>query len=108
MRSIAGIVSEAIERKTMARPHLKKEAVDIRTITVRIAGVRFMDDRVYFTLTDDREVSLPLNHKYLRWLKNASPEQRANWKLDQDGWTVLWPDLDEGVEIEHLLLPKPF
>jgi hypothetical protein len=81
---------------------------DTRTITVRISGVRFTEDRVYFTLTDEREVSLPLNHKYLRWLKDAGLEQRAKWKLDSDGWTAIWPDLEEGVEIEHLLLPRPF
>ena len=82
--------------------------VDTRTITVRISSVRFTEDRVYFRLTDEREVSLPFSHKYLRWLKNATPEQRAKWKLDSDGWTAIWPDLEEGVEIEHLLLPRPF
>ena len=50
-----------------------------------------------------------LDHKYLRWLKSTTPEQRANWRiLEPEGWAVEWPDLEEGIEVEHLLLRCPF
>jgi hypothetical protein len=44
-----------------------------------------------------------LSLRDLRWLTNATPPQRANWVIGPGGRSVLWNDLDDGIEIEHLL-----
>jgi hypothetical protein len=73
------------------------------TTSLAITGVRFEDNRVYLALDDGREISLPLTLRGLRWLKEASPEQRTQWKIDEDGQAVIWQDLQDGIEIDHLL-----
>jgi len=55
-------------------------------------------------LRDGREVTVPLaTTPWLRWLANAAPRHRANWSLEPGGFAIYWPDLDDGVEICHLL-----
>ena len=44
-----------------------------------------------------------------RWLGNprllnASAKERQNWQLLGDGYAIEWPDLDEHIGIEGLLL----
>ena len=72
-------------------------------VELRITGVRFTDTTVYIALNDNREVGLPLSLRELRWLANATPSQRATWVIGPGGRSVLWNDLDDGIEIEHLL-----
>ena len=72
-------------------------------VELRITGVRFTETTAYVALNDNREVGLPLSLRDLRWLANATPAQRANWVIGPGGRSVLWNDLDDGIEIEHLL-----
>jgi hypothetical protein len=58
---------------------------------------------VYVALSDNREVGLPLHLRDLRWLANATPKQRAQWRIGPGGRCILWDDLDDGIEVEHLL-----
>lgn len=74
-----------------------------RTETVQITGVRFTGDMVYVTLSDGREVGLPLSLRGLRWLANASPEERAQWEIGPAGQSVNWWNLQDGIEVQHLL-----
>jgi hypothetical protein len=69
-------------------------------------GVRFAHGHVYISLSDGREIGLPLSHRDLRWLREASPKIRANWTLEPGGRTVYWPTLQDGIEVEHLLKPQ--
>ncbi len=67
-------------------------------------NVRFEGDVLLITLSDGRELSVPLDRiEWLQWLRKASPEQRAHWEIEPGGFAIYWPDLDDGVEIEHLL-----
>jgi len=34
-------------------------------------------------------------------------EQRANWSLEPGGFAIYWNDLDDGIEICHLLGMQP-
>jgi hypothetical protein len=78
------------------------------TGVVQAIGVRFEGDRLYVSLSDGREVSIPLSKvEWLQWLANASPEQRAHWSVEPDGFAVYWDDLDDGFEIAHLLAIQP-
>jgi hypothetical protein len=55
-------------------------------------------------LNDGREISLPLGEvPWLKWLAKATPKQRANWSLEPGGYAIYWPDLDDGIEVCHLL-----
>lgn len=74
---------------------------------VGATSVRFAGDRLYVALSDGREISVPLSLGWLRWLREATPEQRDRWSLEPDGFAVYWEDLDDGVEVTHLLAPHP-
>lgn len=73
---------------------------------LRPTAVRFTATHVYVMLNDGREVGLPLGDRYLRWLRAATPEQRHRWTITPAG-DVYWPELDDGLEVEHLLRPQP-
>lgn len=71
---------------------------------VSVTQVRFEDNRLYVTLSDEREISLPIdNIEWLDWLAQATSEQRANWSIEPNGFAIYWEDLDDGIEICHLL-----
>jgi hypothetical protein len=56
---------------------------------------------VYVILSDEREVGIPLVR--LPWLAQASATQRAKWSIEPHGYAVWWDDLDDGIEVCHLL-----
>ena len=59
-------------------------------------------------LNDGREINLPLAEvSWLKWLAKATPKQRANWSLEPGGFAIYWPDLDDGIEVCHLLDTQP-
>ncbi len=75
--------------------------------TVQATGVRFTEAMVYIRLSDQREIGLPLNLHDLRWLAKATPEQRDHWTIGPGGRCVLWDELDDGIEVEHLFKLNP-
>jgi hypothetical protein len=40
-------------------------------------------------------------------LLHGSEEERSNWRLIGDGEGIYWPDLEEDISVEHLLLGIP-
>jgi hypothetical protein len=71
-------------------------------------NVRFENNVLCITLSDGREVSLPINRiEWLAWLAKATPEQRDNWSLEPGGYAVYWEDLDDGLEVAHILGTEP-
>lgn len=52
-------------------------------------------------LADGREVSAPL--EWFPRLRDATPAQRAHWRLIGRGKGIHWPDLDEDVSVRGLL-----
>ena len=86
----------------------------MNTLTAKTAGqvraesVRFTGNVIHVRLDDGREVSLPLNEvPWLKWLAKAAPKQRANWSVEPGGFAIYWPDLDDGIEVCHLLDSTP-
>ncbi|MCL4706897.1 DUF2442 domain-containing protein [bacterium] len=76
------------------------------TITEQVAAtsVRFVDDILFVSLSDGREISLPLGRvEWLAWLAKASPQQRAKWSIEPGGFAIYWEELDDGIEVRHLL-----
>jgi hypothetical protein len=75
---------------------------------VAATGVRFTDTMLYMMLSDGREIGVPYQRiEWLRWLAQATPEQRANWSVEPGGFAVWWDELDDGIEIGHLLRIQP-
>lgn len=62
-------------------------------------SVAFTDEDVIVTLSDGTKVSNPLSWHW--WLEHATPDLRANFILGR--YSILWPDLDEGLDIEGML-----
>jgi hypothetical protein len=52
-------------------------------------------------LADGREMTVPL--EWFPRLRDATPEQRANWRLIGRGRGIHWPDVDEDISVAGLL-----
>jgi len=63
--------------------------------------VRFSDDALQVRLSDGREVSVPL--EWFPRLRDATPEQRNNWRLIARGIGIHWEDVDEDISVATLL-----
>lgn len=82
-------------------------AIDINT-QVQAKELRLEDDLLFILLSDGREISLPIDRmEWLQWLAKATPEQRARWTIEPGGFAIYWEDLDDGIEIEHVLSMQP-
>ena len=64
-------------------------------------AVRFTESMLYIVLADGREIGVPLEQ--LSWLAQATPAQRAKWHIEPRGFAVYWDELDDGVEVDHLM-----
>jgi hypothetical protein len=74
------------------------------TEQVRAKSARFTANRLHVRLDDGREISVPITEvPWLKWLAKATSKQRANWSLEPGGYAIYWPDLDDGIEVCHLL-----
>lgn len=63
--------------------------------------VRADETLLHVVLADGREVSVPL--EWFPRLRDASSEQRGNWRFIGRGQGIHWPDVDEDISIEGLL-----
>ena len=72
---------------------------------VGAVGVRFAENMVYVALSDGREIGVPLAR--YAFLASATNEQLSHWQIEPRGFAVYWPDLDDGLEVIHLLSPMP-
>jgi|SRR5208282_446042 len=71
----------------------------------RAQRVVVTEDSLVIDLLDGRTISAPLAW-YPRLLHGA-PEERNRWRLIGDGEGIHWPDLDEDLSVENLLLGRP-
>jgi hypothetical protein len=67
--------------------------------------VTVTDDSLVVDLTDGRTITAPL--AWYPRLVHATPQERNTWRLIGDGEGVHWPDLDEDLSVEGLLLGRP-
>ncbi|HVU12868.1 MAG TPA: DUF2442 domain-containing protein [Phototrophicaceae bacterium] len=66
----------------------------------RPTAVEIKNGLVLVTLADGRVIGNPLD--WHPWLANASAEQQAHVELHH--YSVDWPDLDEGLDIQGMLM----
>ena len=69
--------------------------------TVLATEVRFDADRLEVQLSDGREISVPL--EWFPKLRDATEEQRANWRLIGGGVGIHWEAIDEDLSVAGLL-----
>jgi Protein of unknown function (DUF2442) len=67
----------------------------------RIQEVRVTADEIVAHLADGRVISVPLAWSWR--LSEATPKQRANFRLIGTGQGVHWPDVDEDISVEGML-----
>jgi len=82
---------------------MNTSAIEIR---IPIAQhVTVTEDALIVDLTDGRTVSVPL--AWYPRLLYGTPKERNNWRLIGKGEGIHWPDLDEDISIENVVLGKP-
>jgi hypothetical protein len=65
------------------------------------SDVWFDSDMIHVRLLDGREISAPL--EWFPRLRDASGEQRKNWRLIGRGVGIHWEDIDEDISVASLL-----
>jgi len=70
----------------------------------RVPNVSVTDDTLSVDLEDGRTIAIPIGW-YPR-LAHGTPAERANLHISGAGYGIHWPDLDEDIGIEGLLLGK--
>jgi hypothetical protein len=72
---------------------------------VRIKEIKVTEDTITAQLVDGRIISVPLAWSWR--LSEATPKQRANYRIIGDGDGVHWPDIDEDISAEGMLYGMP-
>jgi hypothetical protein len=72
-----------------------------KTLAVLITEVSFDNEMLQVFLSDGREIRVPL--EWFPKLRQATPEERGNWRLIGKGIGIHWADLDEDLSLEGLL-----
>ncbi len=63
--------------------------------------VDFDDLTMQVTFTDGRVLNVPLS--WFPLLRDATPNERANYEISGGGVSLHWPDLDEDLSIAGLM-----
>lgn len=79
-------------------------SVTLTLTLARITHVTVTDDMLSVDLEDGRTVAVPIGW-YPR-LAYGTPAERANFQISSAGYGIHWPDLDEDIGVEGLLLGK--
>ena len=73
-------------------------------VTPQAIGVHIAGNLLRIGLNDGRELKVWVDQApWLKWLSGATPDQQERWSIEPQGFAVYWEDLDDGVEISHLL-----
>jgi hypothetical protein len=73
----------------------------ISPTAVLAVNVRFTEDALSVSLSDGREVSVPI--EWFPRLRNATTAQRNKWRLIARGVGIHWEEIDEDIAITTLL-----
>lgn len=76
----------------------------VTLILARVLNVMVTDDTLSVDLEDGRTISVPIGW-YPR-LAHGTPAERTNFQISGAGYGIYWPDLDEDIGVEGLLLGK--
>ncbi len=72
---------------------------------IAVQEVTVTEDTLTFDLADGRSISAPLAWYPRLW--HGTETERNRWRLIGPGVGVHWPELDEDISVEGLLLGRP-
>jgi hypothetical protein len=77
--------------------------------TVGARAATWRGDVLTIELTDARSVAVDVSRvAWLGWLRAADARMRRRVEIEEPGgFALYWPELDDGIEIAHLLGPAP-
>ena len=75
------------------------------TAEAKAQDINITEDTLAVDLTDGRTISVPL--VWYPRLMHGTEKERNNWQFIGDKEGIHWPDLDEDISIENLLMGKP-
>jgi hypothetical protein len=73
--------------------------------SVLAISVKVTDEALSVNLSDGRTIAAPLS--WFPRLQHGSAAERAKWEFNGGGTGIHWPDLDEDISVEGLLLGGP-
>ncbi len=79
--------------------------MSILTAEAKAQHVLITDDTLAVDLNDGRTISVPL--AWYPRLLHGRPEERNNWRFIGEREGIHWPELDEDISVENLLMGKP-
>lgn len=71
----------------------------------RAQDVHVTEDTLTVDLSDGRTISVPL--AWFPRLQHGTPTELSRWRLIGKGEGIHWPNLDEDISVEGLLLGRP-
>ena len=74
-------------------------------VEARIQNVSVTEDTITAQLVDGRTISVPLVWSWR--LSDATPEQRGRFEIIGGGSGIRWPEIDEDISEEGMLLGIP-
>jgi Protein of unknown function (DUF2442)/Domain of unknown function (DUF4160) len=101
---------EVREIERMMRDYLETlrnewEHSAVVTLTLpRVVSATVTDDTLSVDLEDGRTIAVPIGW-YPR-LAHGTPAERANFQISGAGYGIHWPELDEDIGVDGLLLGK--
>lgn len=72
---------------------------------VRAQNLAITDDSLVVDLNDGRSITVPL--AWYPRLQYGTTDERKNWRWIGDREGIHWPDLDEDISVENLILGQP-
>ena len=76
----------------------------VTELQVKASNVTLDEDILTVDLVDGRSLSIPLIWYPRLW--HGTHQERQNWEWIGDGTGIHWPDLDEDISVEGLLLGR--
>jgi len=70
----------------------------------RAQSISITEDTLIVDLADGRTISVPI--VWYPRLLHGTPQERSNWRMIGGGEGIHWPDLDEDISVENLLVGK--
>ncbi len=74
-------------------------------MAILVETVTFTSDNMTVLLSDRRSITVPLD--WFPRLQSATPEQRNHWQKAGAGHGIHFPEIDEDISIEGILLGLP-
>ncbi len=81
------------------------DSLQTERIVAKAEDIVVTDDTLTVDFADGRSISIPL--AWYPRLVHGTPRERNNWRIIGNGEGFHWPDLDEDLSVEGLLLGRP-